>query len=49
MTFDTTGKRRAGVRVHADLVHRSWSSALEASGDTVRHWHVKEIDATVGS
>jgi uncharacterized protein YfaS (alpha-2-macroglobulin family) len=47
--FDPTGQRRAGVRVHADLVRRTWTGALEASGDAGRHWHTKAVDTTVGS
>jgi uncharacterized protein YfaS (alpha-2-macroglobulin family) len=46
--IEPSGKRRAGVPVHVELVKRTWHSVMEASGEQ-GHYASRTVDATVAS
>ncbi|MGH7298499.1 MAG: MG2 domain-containing protein, partial [Polyangiaceae bacterium] len=45
---EPSGKHRAGVALHVDLVRRTWSNVLESTGESSGHWDVKAVDTVVG-
>jgi uncharacterized protein YfaS (alpha-2-macroglobulin family) len=49
MAIEPSGAKREGVKVHLDLVRRTWRSALEAEGETSRHYQSTTVDKILSS
>jgi hypothetical protein len=47
VAVEPAGTRKSGVAVHVDLVRRTWSNVLEATGESSGHWDARPVDTTV--
>jgi uncharacterized protein YfaS (alpha-2-macroglobulin family) len=46
--IEPSGRRRAGVPVHVELVRRTWQTVVEASGE-LGHYDSKAVDKTIAT
>ena len=49
LAIEPSGKKRAGVPVHVELVRRTWHSVLEATGESSGHYQSRTIDTVIAS
>ncbi len=49
LALEPSGAKRSGVPVHVELVHRTWSTVLEATSDSSGHYESRTVDKVIAS